>query len=666
MIDGKRRDIVPLHEIRRGTMSPRFRESYGKRAEYMTALVKQLHAWQFRELLYSAAVAVGVIAAVATLGIGIACAIDYCVDLYVDTPKWLRVTLAVVQIAAYAGLAFLLFTVIKKRLPSVDVLAGRAEAELPKFDHRLVTSLQLNRPGAKTAGMSRELIERVTSEAESLAKEHRLASLAKPQRLYWAAGLLMVPLIVFGIALLAFPKTAQALLLRQSLLNIDIPKSVTVESLSKSVWPSGDDVTLKFRVTGPVSERIKGRVKARVPGKLEETVEATYEGPSDDGSAIFAAKLPAFVEDFQFKAYIRDGRMKEPGVMTVVPRPVVAKITAWVQLPVYVDPAGTKRFERIAPEGEVAAHADSSVRISANFSKPVTVATLVLYGRDKEGESEKVLRRIPMTLAADRKDAEVVFDLPAKPSGYSIEAADEFGFANISPPRRGITITPDAPPRVELLDEVLVAGNVKPPYDADEIRGAPINIEGRGAIVGYKVRSPLGLSKAYVVYRINDGEWKALPLANVEADLQKVGPFVPALGVFESYDEYKPVDFYSIPSNDENEPSGLAAGGRVGFQTSALTKTHPETGKTSKLELGDRVEFYVAVYDRKPGPQQPPYDRNAPGRMPGVSESRIKQVVTNGQYFEWNAQRLQSQDRLKKLEEIQRGVFGQKAGNPKK
>jgi hypothetical protein len=631
----------------------------------MTALVKQLRAWQFRELLYSAAVAVGVIAAVATVGIALASATDYCVDLYVDTPIWLRIALAVVQIAVYAGLVLFLFIFVRKNLPSVDVLAGRAEAELPMFDHRLVTSLQLNRPHANTAGMSKELIAKVSDEAEAMAKKHHLANLAKPKRLLWATVLLFVPLVIFGVGFLAFPNTSQALLLRQCLLNVDIPKQVTVENASDAVWPRGDDVILKFRVTGPVSERTKGRVKAWVPGRVDEIAEATYAGQAEDGTAIFIAKFPAFIEDFEFRGYFRDGRMKDPGQMTVVPRPVVAKITAWVQLPKYVDPAGMKRYERIAPEGEVAAHADSSLRIIANFSKPVKEATLVLYGRDAAGESEKVLQRLPMNLAADRKDAEVVFDMPAKPSGYSIETADDYGFANISPPRRGITVTPDVPPRVELLDEVIAAPSFKPPYDDYEIRGAPLTLEGRGAIVGYKARSPLGLSKAYIVYRVNDGDWKALPLATVEADLNEVGPFVPALGVFQKYDEIKAVEFYSIPSNDESEPSGLAAGGRVNFQTSALTKTHPETGKTSKLEIGDRVEFYVAAYDRKPGQQQPAYDRNAPGRSPGVSESRIKQVVTQAQYLEWNSQRLQSQERLKKLEELQRGVFGQKAPNSK-
>ena len=237
----------------------------------------------------------------------------------------------------------------------------------------------------------------------------------------------------------------------------DIPKSVTIENVSPAVWPSGDDVVLTFKATGPVSERSSGRVRAWVPGKFDEPATLNYAGQAEDGAALFTAKLPAFIENFEFRGFLRDGRMKEPGKMAVVPRPVVAKVTAWVQLPKYVDPAGKKRFERIAPEGEVAAHADSSVRVVADFSKPVSAATLVLYGREKEGDPEKVLQRFPMVLHGVLQEAEVSFDLPAKPSGYSIEAIDEHGFANISPPRRGIAITPDAPPRVELLDEALPA-----------------------------------------------------------------------------------------------------------------------------------------------------------------------------------------------------------------
>jgi hypothetical protein len=212
---------------------------------------------------------------------------------------------------------------------------------------------------------------------------------------------------------------------------------------------------------------------------------------------------------------------------------------------------------------------------------------------------------------------------------------------------------------VELLSEVLTdnpgAANV---LDLEEVNGMPLVLGGRVQI-GYRASSPLGLSRAYIIYRVNEGPWSPLPLARVVADEQKVGRFIPEMGVFERYTQDQQVDFYWLPAVDpENEPAGLVAGGRVNFLENALKKMDRQ-GRPTKLELGDRVEFYVAVYDRKPGTRQDPVDRNAPGRPPGTSESRIKTVVSQSQLEDWARQRDQSRERLRRIEEAQRGVFGQ-------
>ena len=77
------------------------------------------------------------------------------------------------------------------------------------------------------------------------------------------------------------------------------------------------------------------------------------------------------------------------------------------------------------------------------------------------------------------------------------------------------------------------------------------------------------------------------------------------------------VEFYPIPSADPDTlPDYLTGGGRFDFQTAELTKT-TEDGQTAKLAIGDRVEFYVEVFDRNPAPDRPP----------GKSEARIKEVL---------------------------------------
>jgi hypothetical protein len=411
------------------------------------------------------------------------------------------------------------------------------------------------------------------------------------------------------------------------------------------LWPSGDEVELRFEVTGRVPDGATGTVRVFPEGQPSETFPLTLAKRIDEGRAVFAAKLPPSSLPFTFRARLADGRTRTPGHVRFEPRPVVTEVNAWVLLPKYVDPKGENRFERFQPQGEVRALPDSAVRVAVATSKPVARAALVVFARDEEGQ-EHSARRVEMGRAADGLAAEAVFDLPPRPSGYRVEVADEFGFANSHPPRRGITLAPDEPPRVSLLQETLKGPQDDGPLEDYEVNGMPLGLGGQ-VQVAYAARSPLGLSRARVMYRVNEGPWTPLPLKQVTADPAVVGKFLPELALFEKSGFNDSVEFFPIPAADPvNEPDGLEAGGRYNFQTAALTKATP-TGP-AKLEVGDRVEFYVEVFDRNP----------APGRPPGRSESRIKTVVTQAQLQAWLDQHDQSRDRLRQIEERQRGVFG--------
>jgi len=250
---------------------------------------------------------------------------------------------------------------------------------------------------------------------------------------------------------------------------------------------------------------------------------------------------------------------------------------------------------------------------------------------------------------------------------YRVDVADENGFANLTPPRRSIALQPDRPPVVALNDEVLMPGNEPGPLDDFEVRGMPLVIGGQIQI-GYSARSPLGLAGATIVYRVNDGNWTPLTLKPTAADEADVGAFRPELGVFTSYGVDQNVEFYLLPSTDpDSEAPGLTAGGRYNFQTAALTK--PRGTNAVPIEVGDRVEFRVAVFDRKPGKQipatqtelanRPAEQRRNQGRPAGYSESRLKAVVTNQQFDQWRDQQVRSRERLRDIEKLQRGVFGQ-------
>lgn len=720
----------------------------------MTPILRQLKSWQAREWVYSASVAVAAVVLVAVFGVALACTADNVWDLtsWDSTPFWVRLLMTVVQAAVYVGAVF--FAVRSVRAPSLVALASRAEEEFAEYDHRLVTALQLNRPDARTGGMSTQLIAAVTDEALGMTARRKLASLADPRRLL-LAGLMLLPALLFAAAALAlFPQTSTALLLRQLLLPVDIPRTNAVENVSAGPFPAGDPMQLRVKVTGPIDESAVGEVRVTPEGgertfhlvyhpegsgvKLFHTTDSTaryplrYAGPSDDGARIFVADLPPATEPFKFEAHVGDGRMRSAAELRYEPRPVVTKVDAWILAPAYVDPDGKRRFETVAKQGEVVCHPDCSVRVRAEVSKPARKVEVVLVGKAAE-------HRIRMDLDADRTAGTATFAIPPGVNGYRIEAADDFGFVNLTPPRRGISVLPDRPPTVVLNDELLMAGSDTGPLDDYEVRGIPLILGGQIQI-SYQARSALGVARAAVIYRVNDGPWTVFNLKQVSVDADKVGRFRPELGVFETYDEQKNNEFYPVPAADpEAEPSGLVAGGRYNFLTAALVKTGKD-GTATKLAVGDRVEFRVAVYDRKhevtargrtlvsdllrlievgntddltarakefaelPLPETPavqaaraalaanpktaadalravqtaldadrpivmtdtdlaakPADeRVGMGRPAGYSESRLKAVVTDAAFKQWQEQQARSRERLRELEKVQQGVFGEK------
>lgn len=608
----------------------------------MNELLHQLKAWRGRERVFRLAWAFARWVAFAAGGLFLCCLIDWYVDRFRDTPFWLRVLMTGGQ--AVAAGAFAVWLASKVKVPSLISLALKAEAALPHVGHRFVTAIQLNRPDAKTAGMSPELLGAVTKEAGEFARATDLTKLADPQPGKRALYLLMPMVGMFGVlAAVNFP-LVKTLLGRQALMPLDIPRSVQVENATPELWPAGDEVKLSFRVTGQWDRDAVGDARVEYDGQPTEHYPLNFESEAD-GAAVFAAKLPASSAPFRFRGRLLDGRTRGTHAVRFEPRPVVKDLNAWLILPAYVDPAGKTRYERFQPQGEVTALPDCTLRVEIAASKSIASATVMTYQRNPAGE-EIEAGRYPMALEADRTAAGVVVPIPVRPSAYRVELVDDNGFKNSNPPRRGIAQAPDEPPRVNLLAEVLKDPRDPGPIDDYEVSGMPLVLGGQ-VQVGYAARSPVGLARAAIIYRVNEGDWTTLPLARTVADEAKLGKFVPDLGVFENSGVAGVVEFYQLPaSNPDADPPGLEAGGRYNFQTAALTKKLPD-GIGAKLAVGDRVEFYVAVWDRNP----------APGRSPGTSETRLKTVVTQSQLEDWTRQRDQSRERLRQLEEKQRGVF---------
>jgi hypothetical protein len=619
--------------------------------------LSKLRSLRGRERLFHVAWGVARWLTVAVAVIAVCTFVDWRVDKYRETPMWLRAGLMVVEALSLAVAGWFWLVRPWAKGPSIVRLARRVETGIPEFGHRLVTSIQLTK-GRKPGIGSPELIETVSRESEAIAAKHSFSRFADSRRLKWAAGLIGAPMVLAALMILIYgPGLLKVLLQRQLLAAVEIPRFNQLENRTPVLWPSGDEVTVEYIVSGKIKETEKGRLRVKPDNLPADEYTLDFAGRIDDDHTLFTAHIPHSSVNFEHRAWVGDGRSKQASQVRFEPRPVVTKTDAWVQLPKFLgaQPNG-QPYETYQSQGEITGLANSQARVRIAVQKPITEAKLTLIARTKDGTSE-----YPKTVVSLLPTGEEVsptgepeypatghFDLTHDLVAYSVTVKDANGFANSTPPRRGIQIAPDDPPVVRLLPERYgEPGSLA--SDEDIIEGLPVPIGGQIPIA-FTCRSPQGVGKAFLRYRVNErGPWVPLPLKVVDGD-PKWGAFDPNRGTFANADFGQQVEFFPIPSADRDTmPDYLNGGGRFDFQTAELTKL-TEDGRVAKLEVGDRVEFYVEVYDRNPTPNRPP----------GRSESRVKELLTPLEVLQRLDQTRQAEAKIRDLEKKQRDVFGRK------
>jgi hypothetical protein len=617
----------------------------------------KLRSLRGRERLFHVAWGVARWLTVAIAVIAICTFIDWRVDKYRETPTWLRTGLTIIEALVLLITGFFWLVRPWTKGPSIIRLARRVEEGVPEFGHRLVTSIQLSRKES-TGGMSAELIEKVARESEQIAERNSFGRFADFRRLKWAAGLIGVPMLMAAAMILFYgPGLLKVLLQRQVMMAAEIPRFNQLENKTQVLWPAGDEVTIEYIVSGRLREGTVGTVRVKPEGLPADEYQLEFAEKIDDDHTRFAARIPHSSVNFTHRAWVGDGRTKQAYDVRFEPRPVVTRTDAWVQLPKFLGakPNG-QPYETYQSQGEIAGLANNLARVRIAAQKPITKAKVTLIARTKDGTGEVAKGTImlfpPGAETLPNGDVEYpatgTFDLTPDLIAYRVDVEDENGFANSTPPRRGIQIAPDEPPTVRLLPERYgEVGSMA--FDEDIIEGLPIPIGGQIPIA-YTCRSPQGVGRALLRYRVNErGPWVPLPLKVVDADA-KTGAFDPNRGTFANATFGQQVEFHAVPSPDrDTTPDYLTGGGRFDFQTAELTKI-TEDGKLAKLEIGDRVEFYVEVYDRNP----------APNRPAGKSEARIKEVLSATEVLQRLDQTRQAEGKIRDLEKKQRDVFGRK------
>jgi hypothetical protein len=590
---------------------------------------------------------------------------DYLIDRDRDTPWSIRYLFFGIQAgaAALGALGFVLWPQLR-RLRDAE-LALWVESRTSRLEHRLITAVELNQPGAQIEGMSEELIAVVTREAEKMSAGIGFARVADHVRLTWGFAILAPMLLIAIVPLALWPTLSLTLLGRQALLDLEVPRLVHLESDTPPVWPIGEKLTLLYRVDGPVTEETIGEVIVAPEGQSRYSDKLTYRTRLKDGAALFGVELPPSTIDFVYSARLGDGRTRKPGHVQFVPRPIVQKQEAWVQLPAYcgLTPDG-KRYELPQGHGDIVGIAGSKVRVWIQTQKAITRGELQILGPGVEatkGENDvgpEVHRGVvKLEIGATGQEAEAVFDLDPAASGYRIVVFDEHGFDNRPAPRRTLRVVEEEKPQVLLLKDYFGS-------DADsDVEGIPVPL-GKAIRIPYVCHGTYGLGMARILYRVlpkpdsgsgdgavEPGPWTYLPLPEVTGN-DKLGPFEPKRGAFQNSDVFDPVPFHAVPSFNPKAALGRQlGGGRVFLETGGLVDSK---GKALQLHKGDQIEYCVEVFaERFPHADRP----SAPSAR---SETRVTTVVDRDDWRDWLKAVLREEEQLRKLDADTRAVFENK------
>jgi hypothetical protein len=485
-------------------------------------LLEKLAELRQREELLGLAWGAARVTALLLLVLLLACAIDWFVDLWDETPFELRTAMFLGQLAlASLATGLLILLTFLPRLRD-DKLALFVEDKCPQLQHRLISALQLNREGARNEGMSAELLAAMTREATRQVESIPFARLADHRRLRRGA-LVLAPVALLVISLmLLFPETALALLQRQLGFDVDIPRSIELESVAlEQVKPSGEEVDLYFTARGPDLDAARiGSVRIRPDGQSSFTVPLTFVSMSPHGTAKYLAKVRPASVDFYYTARLGDGRTRKPSRIKYVPRPSIEQQEGYLILPEYVGlrPDG-KPYEQHQPTGDISGMPELKARIVAKVQKPIFSAILQTYGSPYPELTEAGLSKtqqewaqalsglsalgmgaapntgalaavsstaalqttVPLrkiTQSFDKGSQHLEWTLKLRPTetSYSIVVFDEYGFQSKTQTVRTLKIEPEPPPTIVLLHESFPPPRA--PFNKSKNKASFIDYEG--------------------------------------------------------------------------------------------------------------------------------------------------------------------------------------------
>ncbi|HLL89338.1 MAG TPA: PA14 domain-containing protein [Tepidisphaeraceae bacterium] len=303
--------------------------------------------------------AVGVAVLVAT--------VEMMIDWWFELSFTVRAAVLAIELAAAVTILVRWAVLPLVAAPDDDELALTVERSVPEFRSRLISAVQLIRPGAVPAGAAGGMVAALVRETERVAEPIDFAAVIPTRDMTRVLSLAAVA-VVLGIAGLAYGGATAADLLKRHVLvpGVDVPrKTRVVVTDGDMAVAKGDAVTLAASADGIVPKAGTIRLYyASNPSRPQTfTMEADPANP-----AAFARAIDAVPESFEYEVQLYDGRSKRHKV-DVVPRPAVQSLELRQIFPPYAKLPDAQRMP-----GDLSLLAGSRLAINVRATKRVRTA----------------------------------------------------------------------------------------------------------------------------------------------------------------------------------------------------------------------------------------------------------------------------------------------------
>ena len=453
-------------------------------------------------------------------------------DWWLDLPWFVRLISLVLQLGTLAFILGRFVALPLWRQPDQDALALSVERARPEFRTRLISAMQLARPGAIPPGASVAMVQALVAETEAIADRvpfQGIVSLEKLKRL----GALALLVLLLGIVGFVQGKAVCADLLKRALLShVPVPRKTRVVVLEgDKVIGRGDAVRLEAFAQGllPADGRLK--IDYRSGRAQEFSLERDKETKGK-----FGRTLESVQDSFTYRIYLNDGVSAVHEVKTI-PRPTVASMTTDQAYPSYT---GLKPVRRSL--GDLTLLAGSRLKLSITATKEIKAASLKLVGTGRE---------IPLQAnPANLKELNGEFVVPAKAiSGFSVQMLDTEGMASGDSAVYRVDVLPDKAPAVRLVY----------PDRKEELITAQATL-----LLGFEATDDFAIAKVRLRYKVDtveDGAARSVDLELSGENPQrlrrrhewKIGALRPLLS------EGSKIEFW-IEAEDNNDATGPGVG----------------------------------------------------------------------------------------------------------